>query len=140
MASFADVYTGVLATIAEHSQAQDDGRVQEMVALYVPDAVVEIPQVATLEGVEAIEAAFSQPQWRPDPSRQQRHIVTNTVLTEWSDHEAKATSDVVLIRNDGTAWLTAIVARYHDEFREVDGRWLLTRRADEYVSFTPPAD
>lgn len=139
MASFAEVYSGVQATIAEHSQAQDDGRVEDMVKLYLADAVVEIPRIATLDGVEAIKAAFSQPQWRPDPAKPQRHVVTNTVLTEWSDREAKATSDVVLIRNDGTAWSIAIVARYHDEFREVDGRWLLTRRADEYISFTPPA-
>lgn len=137
MASFAEVHAGVLATIAAHAQAQDDGRVADMVALYTPDAVVEIPGVATLEGVEAIRAAFSQPAWQADPAKPRRHVVTNTVLTEWHDREAKATSDVMMFKNDGSEWSVAVAARYHDEFEESGGRWLLCRRIDEYTAFQP---
>ncbi|MFG1923319.1 nuclear transport factor 2 family protein [Cryptosporangium sp. NPDC048952] len=137
MARFADVHAGVLATIAAHSQAQDDGRVEDMVALYRADAIVEIPGIATLTGADAIRAAFSQPAWQPDPAKPQRHIVSNTVLTKWDDHTAEATSDVVMLTFDGTAWAPAIVARYHDRFSESGGRWLLTGRVDEYVGFTP---
>lgn len=135
MTTFSEVYAGIQATIASHAQAQDDGRTDDMVALYWPDGVVEVPGVATLEGVEAIREAFSQPGWQPDPAKPQRHLVTNTVVTEWNDREAKATSDVAMIKNDGTAWSVAIVARYHDVFEESGGRWLLRRRADEFVGF-----
>ncbi|MBH0121597.1 nuclear transport factor 2 family protein, partial [Rhodococcus sp. CX] len=83
MATFAEVYAAVSAVIAAHAQAQDDGRVEDMVALYWPDGVVEIPGFPTIEGADAIRAAFSQPGWRPDPATPQRHVVANTVLTEW---------------------------------------------------------
>lgn len=137
MTTFADVYAGIQATVAAHAQAQDDGRVADMVALYLPDAVVEIPGVATLKGIDAIREAFSQPGWQPDPARPRRHLVTNTVVTNWTEREAKATSDVAMIAFDGAAWSVVIVARYHDEFEESGGRWLLRRRADEYVAYRP---
>ncbi len=137
MTSFADVQAGVLATIAAHAQAQDDGRVDDLVALYWPDAVVVIPGMAVLEGVEAIRAAFSAPEWRPDPARPLRHVISNSLVTAWDEHSAKVTSDVVMLRFDGAAWAPAIVARYHDQFEESGGRWLLRRRDDEYVAFQP---
>ncbi|ADJ48853.1 hypothetical protein AMES_7027 [Amycolatopsis mediterranei S699] len=137
MTSFAEVYAAVEATIAEHAHAQDEGRVGDMVALYWSDAVVEIPGIATLKGVEAIREAFSRPAWQPDPANPQRHVVANSVVTDWSDREAKVTSDVVMVKFDGAAWAPAIVARYHDEFGESGGRWLLRRRADEYVGYHP---
>ncbi|MFJ9244913.1 nuclear transport factor 2 family protein [Streptomyces sp. NPDC101776] len=137
MPEFAEVNAGVRATIGAHAQAQDEGRTADMVALYVPDAVVEIPGFAALVGADAIREAFSQPGWRPDPSRPQRHMVGNTLLTEWDDRTAKATSDVVLLVHDGSAWSVAVVARYHDTFEESAGPWLLRRRVDEYVGDPP---
>lgn len=137
MTTFAEVYAGIQATIAAHTHAQDAGRIADMVALYWPDAVMEIPGVATLEGADAIREAFSRPEWQPDPEKPQRHLVANTVVTEWKDREAKATSDVVMIRYDGAKWTVAIVARYHDVFEESGGWWLLRRRADEWVGFQP---
>ncbi|MFI6407499.1 nuclear transport factor 2 family protein [Streptomyces sp. NPDC050548] len=134
---FAEVSAGVRATIAAHAQAQDEGRTTDMVALYLPDAVVEIPGFDPLAGADAILAAFSQPGWRPDPGRPQRHMVGNTLLTEWDDRTAKATSDVVMLVHDGSAWSVAVVARYHDTFEESAGRWLLRRRVDEYVGDPP---
>ncbi|MEW2397255.1 nuclear transport factor 2 family protein [Streptomyces sp. NPDC046862] len=137
MTTFADVHAGVVAAISAQAQAQDDGRTEDMVAWYLPDAVMEIPGVATLEGVDAIREAFSKPGWRPDPDRPQRHVITNTVVTEWDGRRARATSDVMMIKNDGSAWSIAVVARYHDEFEESAGRWLLRRRRDEYLAFQP---
>lgn len=141
MTTFTDVYVGVLATIAAHAQAQDDGRIDDMAALYWPDGVVVVPGMATIEGAEAIRAAFSSDGWRPDQSKPQRHVVTNTVITGWDGGAtAKATSDVAMIKSegDGSPWTTVIAARYHDEFEEKDGRWLLRRRTDEYIAWTPP--
>lgn len=137
MRTFAEVYAGVQATIASHSQAQDDGRVDDMVALYWPDGVVEIPGFPMIEGTDAIRAAFSQPGWQPDPAKPQRHLVANTVLTQWSENAANATSDVAMLKNDGAGWSVAIVARYHDRFELSGERWLLRRRADEYIGFAP---
>lgn len=137
MKTFAAVYSEIRSAIAAHAQAQDDGRVDDMVALYWPDGVVEIPGFPTISGADAIRATFSQPGWRPDPAKPKRHVVTNTVLTGWSGSEAKATSDVVMLENDGNGWSVVIVARYHDQFELSGERWLLRRRTDEYVGFQP---
>ncbi|MGW5658035.1 nuclear transport factor 2 family protein [Streptomyces humi] len=136
MTSFADVQAQVQATIAAHAQAQDDGRIDDMAGWYLPDAVMEIPGVATLKGVEAIREAFSQPGWKPEPD-QQRHVISNIVVTEWDERTAKTTSDVMMIRRDGSAWSIAVVARYYDEFEESGGRWLLRSRRDEFIAFQP---
>ncbi|MGW7542294.1 nuclear transport factor 2 family protein [Streptomyces sp. NPDC054770] len=137
MPEFAEVSAGVRATVAAHAQAQDEGRTEDMVALYLPDGVVEIPGFEPLVGADAIREAFSRPGWRPDPDRPQCHLVGNTLLTEWDERTAKATSDVVMLVRAGSAWSVAVVARYHDTFEESAGRWLLRRRVDEYVGDAP---
>ena len=62
----------------------------------------------------------------------------NVVITDWDDEEARATTDVVFLAQGETGWSVQIVARYQDVFRPVDGRWLLSRRADEYIGWQPP--
>jgi uncharacterized protein (TIGR02246 family) len=127
---FVEVVEGIRATIAAHAQAQDDGRTDDMVALYTPDGVVEIPGMAALEGADALRAAFDE--WKPQLP--QRHIVTNTVVTEFSDEQAKATSDVVFVQRGESGWAVQMVARYHDTFQHTDGVWLLRRRTDEFFT------
>ena len=58
-----------------------------------PTAAVEIPGMGTHRGHEALRDAYSK--W--EPRRPQRHLVLNTVVTEWSDTEATAVSDVVFL-------------------------------------------
>jgi hypothetical protein len=63
----------------------------------------------------------------------------NVVITDWDDEEARATTDVVFLAQGDSGWSVQIVARYHDVFRHVADKWLLSRRADEYVGWQPPA-
>jgi uncharacterized protein (TIGR02246 family) len=129
-----EVYVAVRDIIARHAQAQDDGRTDDMVALYCDDAVLEVPGMGVYEGVEAIRAAWDG--WKPQSP--QRHVVVNTVLTDWSDSDASATSDVVYVQKGDAGWSVQIVCRYKDVFQRRQGRWLLRRRADEYVAWEPP--
>jgi uncharacterized protein (TIGR02246 family) len=133
-ATYESVSAGIHATIAAHAHAQDDGRTDDLVALYTPDGVVVVPGVATLEGAEEIRTAFEK--WKPKVP--QRHMVANILVTQWNDKEAKAISDVVYLTLGDGVWTVQIVARYQDTFRYTDGTWLLSRRADEYVAWTPP--
>jgi uncharacterized protein (TIGR02246 family) len=132
--TYETVLAGIQATIAAHAQAQDDGRADDMAALYVKDAVLEVPGIGTYEGADAIREAWSS--WTPQLP--QRHMVVNTVVTDWSEREAAATSDVVFVQKGEAGWSVQMVARYHDVFRCTDGRWLLTRRADEFIGMDPP--
>ena len=125
MITFADVSEGVRATIARYTQALDDGRTDEVVDTFCPEGSIVLPGMGTHEGHDALRAAYDS--WKP--RRPQRHLVLNTLVDEWDDHEAAATSDVVLIvQNKEGAWSVGFVARYRDALRLDDGTWKFVRR------------
>ncbi|HLH59021.1 MAG TPA: nuclear transport factor 2 family protein, partial [Streptosporangiaceae bacterium] len=125
MATYAEVFAGVYATVAAHAQHQDAGDTDGIMALYTPDAVLEVPGMGSYEGADAIRAAWDD--WKPKGP--QRHMPVNIVITGWDDEEARATTDVVFLARGDNGWSVQIVARYHDAFRRVGGKWLLSRRA-----------
>jgi predicted dinucleotide-binding enzyme len=92
------------------------------------------PGMGAYEGAVAIRAAWDD--WKPKGL--QRHMPVNIVITDWSDEEARATTDVVFLAQGEAGWSVQIVARYQDAFRPVDGKWLISRRADEYIGWAPP--
>ena len=127
--SYADVAEGVRATIAAYAQALDDGRTDDVVATFCEDGVCEIPGMGTHTGHEALRQAFTK--WKP--RQPQRHLVLNTLVTDWSDHEAAATSDVVFLLLDGSAWAVKLVGRYDDLLHHIDGVWRLHNRTATFV-------
>jgi hypothetical protein len=135
MTTYADVFAGVYTTVAAHAQHQDAGNTDGIMALYTKDAVLEVPGMGAYQGADAIRAAFDD--WRPKGL--QRHMPVNLVITDWDDSQARATTDVVYIAQGDAGWSIQIVARYRDEFSPVDGKWLLSRRADEYIGWQPPS-
>jgi hypothetical protein len=129
--TYADVVEGVRATIAAYTQALDDGRTEDVVATFCPDGVCDIPGLGTHTGHDALRAAYSQ--WKP--TRPQRHLVVNTLVTDWNDHEADAISDVIFIMQGKSGWGIQIVGRYHDTLhRHDDGTWRFHRRAAQFVT------
>ena len=135
MTTYAEVFAGVYATVAAHAQAQDAGDTDAIMALYTPDAVLEVPGMGVYRGADVIRAAWDD--W--EPKGLQRHMPVNIVITGWDDEDARATTDVVFLAQGDKGWSVQIVARYHDVFRQVGGKWLLSRRADEYVGWQPPS-
>ena len=134
MTSYAEVFAGVYTAVAAHAQHQDAGDTDTIMALYTPDAVLEVPGMGVYEGAGVIRAAWDD--WKPKGL--QRHMPVNIVITDWDDEEARATTDVVFLALGDNGWSVQIVARYHDVFRQVGGKWLLSRRADEYIGWQPP--
>jgi ketosteroid isomerase-like protein len=133
--SYGDVFAGVYSAIAAHAQAQDAGKTEDIIALYTPDAVLEVPGMGTFEGADAIRAAWDQ--WKPKGL--QRHMPVNVVITDWDEEQAQATTDVVYIAQGEAGWAIQIVARYYDVLRPVGGKWRFSRRADEYIGWQPPS-
>jgi len=125
--TFAEVAEGVRAAIARYTHALDDGRTDDVVASYCPDGVFEMPGMGTFEGHDALREAYAG--WAP--RRPQRHLVVNTLVTEWGDDEAKATSDVVFALQGESGWAIQFVARYHDTLHQDDGMWRFHRRQVE---------
>ena len=123
--TFAEVVEGVRATIARYTQALDDGRTDDIVATYCPDGAFELPGTGTFEGHDALRETYEG--WKPRIP--QRHLVSNTLVTDWDDHEATAISDVVLVIKGKEGWVVQFVARYTDVLHhDDDGTWKFHRR------------
>jgi hypothetical protein len=127
--TFADVAEGVRAAIAAYTLALDDGRTDDVVATFCPDGGAEIPGLGAHQGHDALREAYA----RVAPRRPQRHLVLNTLVTEWNDREATAISDVVFILQGDSGWAIQLVGRYHDTLHNDDGTWRFHHRAAEFV-------
>jgi hypothetical protein len=124
-ASYAEVVEGIRATIATYTHALDDGRTDDVVATYCTDGTFDMPGVGTFAGHDALRDAYAG--WTP--ARPQRHLVLNTLVTDWDEREAAAVSDVVFILDGESGWAIQFVARYHDMLhRDRDGTWRFHRR------------
>ena len=79
--------------MAAYAQALDDGRTEDIVATFCSDGVVEIPGWAPTKGTRR--------SGRPSPAssrvRPQRHVVVNTLVTDWNEAEAAAVSDLLFL-------------------------------------------
>jgi hypothetical protein len=128
--TYADVVEGVRATIAAYTHALDDGRTDDVVATFCPDGVCEIPGMGTHVGHDALREAYAR--WKP--RRPQRHLVVNTLVTEWNDDEATAVSDVIFILRDESGWAIQVVGRYQDILHCDEGRWRFHRREAAFVT------
>jgi hypothetical protein len=128
--TFADVVEGVRAAIAAYTHALDDGRTDDVVATFCADGVIDIPGLGTHVGHDELRAAYSQ--WTP--RRPQRHLVANTLVTNWNDHEASAVSDVVFLLQGDAGWSVQLVGRYHDTLHCDGVTWRFHRRAARFVT------
>ena len=128
--TYADVVEGVRATIAAYTHALDDGRTDDVVATFCPDGGCEIPGLGTHVGHDALREAYTR--WKP--RRPQRHLVVNTLVTDWADHEATAVSDVVFLLQGEAGWAVQVVGRYEDTLHRADDTWRFHRRAATFVT------
>jgi hypothetical protein len=124
MTTFADVSEGVRATLAAYTHALDDGRTDDVVATFCADGAIDMGQLGTYEGREALRGAYAG--WTP--RRPQRHLVVNTHVTDWDDHEATAVSDVVFLLQGTEGWAVQLVGRYHDTLHHTDEGWRFHHR------------
>jgi SnoaL-like domain len=132
---YAEVVEGVRATIAAYTQALDDGRTDDVVATFCPDGACDIPGMGSHAGHDALRAAYAR--WAP--RRPQRHLVLNTRVIDWNEHEATATSDVVFILLGDAGWAIELVGRYRDTLRHDGSTWRFHRRTAEFVPAARPA-
>jgi hypothetical protein len=130
-----EVAEAVRTLIAAYTQAMDDGRTDDIVACFTRDGSCEFPGMGTFTGHDALRDAYAK--WKP--RRPQRHLVFNTLVTEWTEDTAAATSDVVFILQGRDGWAIQVVGRYHDAFHSEDGAWKFSSRTAEFVP-PPPAD
>jgi uncharacterized protein (TIGR02246 family) len=126
----AAVTAAVRNLIGAHTQAQDAGRTEDVVALYTKDGVVELPGQDPIVGHDAIREAFTA--WAP--TTPQLHLAANTVVTAWSEDEATAETDVAFTQRGESGWAVLIAGHYVDTFRREGDAWLIQRRSTSYQS------
>jgi SnoaL-like domain len=129
MTTFADVSEGVRRTLAAYVQALDDGRTDDVVATFCADGVIDMGDLGTHEGHDALRAAYGR--WVPRIP--QRHLILNTHITEWDDDEANAISDVVFLLKLPDGWKVQLVGRYEDVLHHEHGTWRFHHRKAEFV-------
>ena len=131
--TFADVAEGVRNTIAAYTHAVDDGRVDDVVATFCPDGGCDIPGLGAHEGHDALREAYA----KVTPRAPQRHLVLNTLVTDWNDDEATAISDLVFLVKGERGWAVHLVGRYRDVLHHTDGTWRFHRRTLSFSSQDP---
>jgi len=123
--TYADVVAGVRAAIARYAHAVDDGRADDVVALFAPGGSADIPGTGVITGTEALRSYFAG----QDPRGRSRHVVVNTLVTEWDPRGATAVSDLVVLgRGRDGSWSVRVVGRYQDTLRNDGGTWLFRTR------------
>jgi ketosteroid isomerase-like protein len=122
---FADVVEGVRAALAAYVQALDDGRTDDIVATFCEDGTIDLPGMGTHTGHDALRVAYEG--WKP--RRPQCHMIVNTLVSEWSDTEARAVSDLVFVRQGKDGWSIQLVGRYTDLLHNDGGTWRFHHRA-----------
>ncbi len=127
--SLAEVAAGVNAAMAAYAHALDDGRTEDVVAMFCHDGELDMPGFGHLSGHDALREAYGQ--WLP--VRPQRHLVLNTLVTEWADNEAYATSDVVFLLKGERGWAVQLVGRYHDVLHRDGDVWRFHSRVAEFT-------
>lgn len=125
---YADVEAGVRAIIAAYNQAVDDGRTDDVVATYCPDGSCDIKALGKHEGHDALRAAYA----KVEPKVPQRHLVVNTLLTEWDLDRASAVSDFVFLVRGESGWKTSLVGRYRDVLCRTGDGWRFHRREADF--------
>jgi len=122
---YAAVVAGVRAALAAYVHALDDGRTDDVVATFCADGAIDLPGMGHYEGHDALRGAYAQ--WAP--RRPQRHVVVNTHVSEWTDDEATAVSDVIFLLKGDDGWGIQLVGRYDDVLHRDGLAWRFHRRA-----------
>jgi uncharacterized protein (TIGR02246 family) len=116
--------------VARYNAAGDAGRTAEVLALFAPDAVMELPDGSLHEGLEAIERVFTTAKadvGATTPAGVRPHLRhhTSTLVIDMVS-PAEATSRCyyqVLMPHGLDHW-----GRYVDRFEQRSGRWRFVRR------------
>ena len=127
--------------INRYAALNDQGRWEEVVALYAEDGLMTRPTApdAPIVGREALLAAFLS-----RPPRASRHIVANIVVSVEDAVSASAFSMILLftgaLAEDGSLPVTGppLVGEYRDRFVLTPDGWRFSERRGA-LSFRPPS-
>lgn len=121
---YADADARIRGLLAAYCHALDDGRTEDLVAMFVPDGTATLPRTPPLQGHDALRAAYAA----MAPKTPQRHVVTNLHLEEYDGTRATVVSDLVFLLKGESEWKVRMVGRYTDVVRKEGEGWLFESR------------
>ncbi|HVW79390.1 MAG TPA: nuclear transport factor 2 family protein [Mycobacteriales bacterium] len=127
--TYADVFAGVMTAIAKYNHAVDDGRTEDAVATYCADGSCDIPGLGAHTGHDQLRAAYAV----VEPRGPQRHLVSGTHITDWSEDKASATSDFAFLIKRDNGWGVMLTGRYTDELCRDGEVWRFHRRVGVFT-------
>jgi len=118
-------------TLHQYAMFLDDGRVEDFLDLFTPDAVFTADEFV-YDGREAIRVELAE-----KPRGPGRHLPFPALIELESPTVARAWSDFLRVKiereGDPTAWAITSAGRYYDRLvKGDDGRWRFSRR-DVYI-------
>lgn len=128
--TFAETAAAVTAVTSAYTQALDAERAADVVDLFTADGVFEIPGWnVRAEGSAALLEAFKG----FGAERPRRHVIVNSLITDWSETEATVSSDLLVVEKTDSGWALTMVGRYADTLRRDAGAWRFTRRTLDFI-------
>jgi len=114
--------------VAAYAQCVDSGRIDELLALFLSDAVLEIVGQARHEGIDAIRAMFARGAEHlsdsEDVPRIRHHVTSQLIDVENADEARSSCYWLAVVGSQGVDhW-----GRYVDRLRRVDGAWRFAQR------------
>lgn len=119
---------GIQRLLASYGHALDDGRVDDVLALWEPDGVFELAGVGDFQGVDALREFY---QGLGAPKGPQVHLVGNALITLDGEDEATVVSDFLLAKGDD-GWALTGRGRYRDVVRRGAEGWRFARRSLQF--------
>lgn len=135
--SFADVSARVHTVLAKLAHFADIGTVEEYLTQSTTDAIWDFPAnpangapASLLTGHTEIEASVRARRAAgvQGPGTNSQHVITNVAVDVVDEDTARARSSWMFLRETLTGPKLAGAGHYDDEFRRVDGVWLLAHR------------
>lgn len=117
--------------LARYCFALDDGRFEDMAALFTSDGVWETA-FGTGRGREGIVAEMKSIAMGPRPRR--LHLATNIVI-DLDGERASVRSNWVVFNNSSSSPMIGAGGSYYDRVVKVGGRWFFAyRRIDRFIA------
>lgn len=133
-----DTRSEIETLLATWARCIDSGRATDAIDLFTADAEQTLPG-GTATGRQAIGEGLRRRQALT--SRTSRHLVSNLLLRPAAGDAARLEGHWILtiFRSDTQERpaLVQLVADVHDQYEQVDGRWLISRRAIAPVFGSP---
>ncbi|MBY6412610.1 nuclear transport factor 2 family protein [Rhodococcus sp. BP-252] len=122
---------GIENTLSRYALGYDDHHPEMIEASFTKDAVLSMKiadgdPIGPFEGIDAIMELMNGSAHAQ--SDQRRHLTTNILIDDLDAEHAKVVSYLSIVSVADGALTVLSCGKYEDEFTEVDGTWLISKR------------